>query len=70
MNRDFGVNQGLVEELFLQWCANPSSVPDEWRAYFDDLPPEEQPELIVGEDTGHRNNDLFGISSVSLPHGF
>ncbi len=45
MNRDFGINQGLVEELFLRWCANPSSVPDEWRQYFDGLPPEEQPEL-------------------------
>jgi len=45
MDRDFGVNQGLVEELFLRYCDNPSSVPDEWRRYFDDLPPEEQPEL-------------------------
>jgi 2-oxoglutarate dehydrogenase E1 component len=34
-----------VEELFLRWCDNPSSVPDEWRRFFDELPPEEQPEL-------------------------
>ncbi len=45
MDRDFGVNQGLVEELFLRWCANPHSVPEEWRRYFDGLPPEELPEL-------------------------
>ena len=45
MNRDFGVNQGLVEELFLEWCANPSSVPVEWREFFDALPPEDQPTL-------------------------
>ena len=30
--------------------------------------PKEERELIVGVDTGHRNNDLFGIPSVSLPH--
>lgn len=45
MDRDFGVNQGLVEELFLRYCANPHSVPGEWRRYFDALPPEELPEL-------------------------
>jgi hypothetical protein len=32
--------------------------------------PEEQRELIVGIDAGHRNNDLFGISAVLLPHSF
>jgi hypothetical protein len=32
--------------------------------------PEEQRELIVGIDAGHRNNDLFGISTVGLPHCF
>ena len=42
---DFGVNQGLVEEYFLRWVANPQSVPAEWRRYFDELPPEELPEL-------------------------
>ncbi|MBW2461017.1 MAG: 2-oxoglutarate dehydrogenase E1 component, partial [Deltaproteobacteria bacterium] len=45
MNRDFGINQGLVEELFLEWCANPSSVPEQWREFFDALPPEDQPTL-------------------------
>jgi 2-oxoglutarate dehydrogenase E1 component len=64
MNRDFGINQGLVEELFLRWCANPSSVPDEWRQFFDELPPEEQPELTSagavyaprGDDEEHGEN--------------
>ncbi len=37
MNRDFGVNQGLVEELYLKYRENPASVSDKWRAFFDDL---------------------------------
>jgi 2-oxoglutarate dehydrogenase E1 component len=31
------VNQGLVEELFLKYRENPSSVSESWRAYFDAL---------------------------------
>ena len=42
---DFGVNQALVEELFLQYVANPSAVPEEWRHYFDQLPADQIPEL-------------------------
>ena len=34
MSIDFGVNQGLVEENFLKWAANPSSVDESWRSYF------------------------------------
>ncbi|MAQ16857.1 MAG: 2-oxoglutarate dehydrogenase E1 component [Sandaracinus sp.] len=42
---DFGVNQGLVEEKFLQWMANPASVDEAWRRYFDRLEPQEWPEM-------------------------
>jgi 2-oxoglutarate dehydrogenase E1 component len=45
MSGDFGVNQGLVEELFLKWAANPASVEDAWRRYFDALPQSEWPQL-------------------------
>ncbi len=45
MSHDFGVNQGLVEELFLRWAANPSSVEDSWRSYFESLAPAELPRL-------------------------
>ncbi len=45
MGHDFGVNQGLVEEKFLQWMANPASVEDAWRRYFDGLDPQEWPEM-------------------------
>jgi 2-oxoglutarate dehydrogenase E1 component len=42
---DFGFNQALVEELFLQYLSNPASVSDAWRSYFAGLPPEALPQL-------------------------
>ena len=45
MSLDFGVNQGFVEEMFLRWAANPTSVDEHWRKYFDELAPEEWPQL-------------------------
>ena len=44
-SRDFGVNQSLVEELYLRWCGNPAAVSETWRRYFDTLAPEELPQL-------------------------
>ncbi|UJR81811.1 2-oxoglutarate dehydrogenase E1 component [Sandaracinus amylolyticus] len=41
MAHDFGVNQGLVEELYLKYRENPASVAAEWRKFFDTL--EEDP---------------------------
>lgn len=43
MDFDFGVNQGLVEELFLRYRENPSSVDAAWKRYFDGLVPAEWP---------------------------
>ena len=37
MNQDFGVNQAFVEELFLRYQENPSTVGERWRTYFDGL---------------------------------
>jgi 2-oxoglutarate dehydrogenase E1 component len=34
MNRDFGINQAVVEELYLRYIDNPQSVAENWRAYF------------------------------------
>ncbi|MEO0323702.1 MAG: hypothetical protein AAF447_12150, partial [Myxococcota bacterium] len=31
MSHDFGVNQGLVEEMFLRWASNAASVPEPWQ---------------------------------------
>jgi len=33
----FGSNAPYVEELYESWLDNPASVPDNWRAYFDQL---------------------------------
>ena len=33
---DFGINIGLVEELFAQYQENPASVDASWKAYFDE----------------------------------
>ncbi|MDQ3032612.1 MAG: 2-oxoglutarate dehydrogenase E1 component [Myxococcota bacterium] len=41
MAHDFGVNQGLVEELYLKYRENPTAVAEEWRHFFDNL--EEDP---------------------------
>jgi 2-oxoglutarate dehydrogenase E1 component len=35
MTQDFGVNQALVEELYLRWCDNPHSVEESWRRFFE-----------------------------------
>ena len=45
MARDFGVNQGLVEEMFLRWAGNPQSVDVAWRRYFEGMDPTEWPQL-------------------------
>jgi 2-oxoglutarate dehydrogenase E1 component len=42
---DFGVNQGLVEEMFLAWMSNPTAVEPAWREYFDRLPQADWPQL-------------------------
>jgi 2-oxoglutarate dehydrogenase E1 component len=35
MNLDFGINAGLVEELYAQYLDNPASVDPSWRTHFD-----------------------------------
>ena len=35
----FGKNDLFIEGLYEDYLANPASVPAEWRAYFDSLPP-------------------------------
>ncbi len=36
MGYDFGVNQALVEELYLRYRENPAAVPEAWRKFFQD----------------------------------
>jgi 2-oxoglutarate dehydrogenase E1 component len=33
----FGANAPFIEELYENYLANPASVPDQWRDYFDQL---------------------------------
>lgn len=40
----FGPNSALVEELFNQYKEDPSSVPNHWRRYFDEIEGVERPE--------------------------
>lgn len=49
MQGDFGINQGLVEELYLQYRNNPGSVEDVWRKFFDGLSEADQAALLEGE---------------------
>jgi len=35
MSTQFGINQGLVEELYLRYLENPASVDESWRRFFE-----------------------------------
>ena len=49
---DFGINQGLVEELYLRFRENPSSVEGTWQKYFERLTEAERAGLMRrGEPT-------------------
>ena len=45
---DFGVNQGIVEELFSRYRDNPKAVAETWRNFFDAMSAEERAELVDG----------------------
>jgi 2-oxoglutarate dehydrogenase E1 component len=42
---DFGVNQGLVEELFSRYRENPRAVAESWRSFFDGMSDEDRSAL-------------------------
>jgi 2-oxoglutarate dehydrogenase E1 component len=48
---DFGINQSLVEELYLRFRENPSSVESAWRKYFERLSDAEHAGLLQ-QNTG------------------
>src|SRR5688572_15474518 len=43
---DFGINQSLVEDLYLRFRENPHSVDSSWRKYFERLSDAEQAALL------------------------
>ncbi len=72
---DFGVNQGLVEELFVRYRDNPRAVGDSWRNFFDAMSAEERAELGAttsaprgngsGNGNGHAMRTLVGMPAPS-----
>ncbi|EFC48328.1 2-oxoglutarate dehydrogenase [Naegleria gruberi] len=57
-----GSNSQYLEELELQWRANPSSVPVEWQTYFASLPE-------VGSSSATFQSESSGSSSLSSQAG-
>jgi len=62
MNRDFGINQAVVEELYLRYIDNPQSVPDHWRKYFDHL--DDNNEDPIAEARGNGTTNRNGSHTV------
>ncbi len=62
---DFGINQALVEELYLRYRDNPRAVDDHWREYFDALSEEDRIALITGRPAG--GNGAYDATLVGHP---
>jgi 2-oxoglutarate dehydrogenase E1 component len=65
---DFGVNQAVVEEIFLRYRDNPRAVAESWRTFFEAMSPEERAELVNGGvaergGNGHPVKTLVGLPS-------
>jgi 2-oxoglutarate dehydrogenase E1 component len=78
---DFGVNQGMVEELYLRYRENPKAVADAWRHYFDRMTDAELAELATSATSvpgrarptngngSHAARTLVGMPSPSPVNG-
>ena len=65
MDQDFGVNQGLVEELYLRYCENPSAVDPSWRNYFEELAEPMRSKTVPGTAPAIRVGVPDGIAPTS-----
>ncbi len=66
---DFGINQSVVEELYLRYRDNPRAVAESWREFFDGLGDSERESLAKTEPTRAVNGaTLVGMPSPSA-HG-
>jgi 2-oxoglutarate dehydrogenase E1 component len=63
---DFGVNQGVVEELFFRYRDNPRTVAETWRKFFDALSPEDRAELSGASVAPPARGNGHGIASKTL----
>jgi 2-oxoglutarate dehydrogenase E1 component len=59
---DFGINQGVVEELYLRYRDNPRAVDETWREFFDNLGDPEREQLTRGEP-----GRVTGATLVGMP---
>src|SRR5689334_23921641 len=70
---DFGVNQGLVEELYSRYRENPRAVAESWRRFFDGMDEADRAELGAQSNGGYVNGSrtMVGISAPFVPatHG-
>jgi 2-oxoglutarate dehydrogenase E1 component len=57
MALDFGVNVGLVEELYSQYLENPESVDPSWREYFDSRARPPRPDLALRVETAVKSGN-------------
>src|SRR5688572_4029802 len=60
---DFGINQGVVEELYLRYRDNPRAVDDQWREFFDNLADPDREQLTRGEPVRNISDTLVGMPS-------
>ena len=64
----FGGNAPYVEELYEAYLDNPGSVPDNWRAYFDALPPAQTAERahspIIADIAARSQAPLVHVAAV------
>jgi len=63
----FGPNSALVEELFNQYKEDPSSVPNHWRQYFDEIEGVERPEDLKSEAQKAGNGPAPAETTPSKP---
>ncbi len=62
MAYDFGVNQALVEDLFLRYQENPAAVPEAWRKFFETMPREATP----AQGNGHSRDASAQQAAAAL----
>jgi 2-oxoglutarate dehydrogenase E1 component len=71
---DFGVNQGIVEELYFRYRQNPRAVAEDWRKFFDSMSEAERSEItssgaVVRTPVAHGNGNGHGASHAPAANG-
>jgi 2-oxoglutarate dehydrogenase E1 component len=64
---DFGVNQSVVEDLYLRYRDNPKAVAEPWRRFFDTLSADDLAELDGGNGHAVQQPRTNGGTLVGMP---